>query len=207
MASLFIIAICCKPTPKTDILPFITKPDLTPEWISEGDKNYTSIHTIPPFEFTNQDGEVVTEKTVEGKIFTANFIFTRCGSICPTMTDNIHILQTEFMNDPEVIFLSHTVAPWQDSVDVLKKYAQAKGIVSHKWHLLTGDKAAISTIAKKEYFAGDSMGYYGNTNDFLHTENVMLIDKKRRIRGVYNGTLPIEMQRIIEDIRTLKQEE
>jgi protein SCO1 len=204
---LFILLIGCKSKQTALPLPFINKPDFTPEWINKSDAGYASIHTIPAFSFTNQNGETITEKTVEGKIYVADFIFTRCGSICPKMTANMGLIQDKFKNDDEVILLSHSVTPEMDSVPVLKRYAENKGVISGKWHLLTGNKGAIYTIAKKQYYAGDTIGYYQTGNEFLHTENFILLDKKRRIRGVYNGTLPVEMDRLIEDIGTLKLED
>jgi len=202
-----LIVSCNKKTEVEEGLPFFNTPEFTPEWIGKDSPEFNKIHTIPPFMFTNQDGQTVSEKTVDGKIYVANFIFTSCGSICPKMTDNMKILQDKYANDPQVLLLSHSVTPDKDNVDVLKEYAIEKGCISGKWHLLTGDKEAIYSIAKKQYFAGDSIGYYGKLNDFLHTENFILVDGKRRIRGVYNGTLPIEMDRIIEDITTLKKED
>ncbi len=187
-------------------LPYYIGPDLTPLWISKTSDSFEHIHIIPAFSFINQNGEVFTEKNVAGKIYVANFIFTSCGSICPKMTANFSILQKAFANDDEVILLSHTVDPERDSAATLRRYAGIKKISATKWQLLTGSKAALYTLAKKEYFAGDSLGYYGDLNEFLHTEKVFLIDKHRRIRGVYNGTLPVEMNRIIEDIATLKKE-
>jgi protein SCO1/2 len=203
---LLILASC---TNKTAILPlpFINQPDFTPEWISPSDSNYSTIHQIPNFSFTNQDNQTVTEKTVDGKIYVANFIFTRCGSICPKMTANMGILQKKFKEDKDLIFLSHSVTPEMDSVAALRRYANQKGIISGKWHLLTGNKDEIYRLAKQQYFAGDTLGYYQTGNEFLHTENFILVDKHRRIRGVYNGTLPIEMDRLIDDIGTLKQED
>ena len=188
-------------------LPFINKPDFTPEWINKTDPGYDSIHRIPAFSFTDQDGKTVTQKTVDGKIYVADFFFTRCGSICPKMTGNMALLQKRFAADDDVVFLSHSVTPMMDSVPVLKKYAEEKGVVSGKWHLLTGDKDEIYTIAKKQYYAGDTVGYYQTGNEFLHTENFILVDKHRRIRGVYNGTLPLEMERLGDDIGELKKEE
>ena len=198
--------VSCKTTPAPLPLPFINKPDFTPEWIYKTDADYKSIHTIPPFSFTNQNDESVSEKTVSGKIYVADFIFTKCGSICPKMTANMGLLQDKYKNDGEVLLLSHSVTPETDSVPVLKKYAENKGIISGKWHLLTGNKTKIYALAKQQYFAGDTIGYYQTGNEFLHTENFILIDKKRRIRGVYNGTLPVEMERLIDDITTLKKE-
>ncbi len=188
-------------------LPFINKPDFTPEWIAVNDSTYHQIHQIPAFSFTDQDGNTVTERTVEGKIYVANFMFTRCASICPKMTANMKILQERFANDEDVNFLSHSVTPDIDSVSVLKRYATQKGIITGKWHLLTGSQETIYRLAKKEYYAGDTIGYYQTGNEFLHTENFLLIDKHRRIRGVYNGTLEFEMDRLTEDIRTLQNEE
>jgi protein SCO1 len=205
--ALTILLLACKNKPQALPLPFFNKPDFTPEWIDVKDSSYKSIHTIPAFSFINQDGKTVTQKTVEGKIYVADFIFTRCGSICPKMTTNMGILQAKFKNDAGVLFLSHSVTPDMDSVPVLKKYAEEKGVISGKWHLLTGNKDEIYTLAKKQYFAGDTIGYYQTGNEFLHTENFILVDTKRRIRGVYNGTLPIEMDRLIEDIGELKKED
>lgn len=207
LISLMILLVsCAKNVQEGEGLPFFNSPEFTPEWISKDNPNYDKIHTIPAFSFINQDGETITDKTVEGKIYVANFMFTSCGSICPRMTDNMKILQDKYIQDSDVLLLSHSVTPETDNVKVLKEYAIQKGCFSGKWHLLTGDKSAIYSIAKKQYFAGDSIGYFGKLNDFLHTENFILVDKKHRIRGIYNGTLPIEMDRIIEDITTLKDE-
>lgn len=204
LAILFIIS--CEPSVNQEVLPFINKPDFTPEWISKKDTGYQHIHRIPSFSFTDQDGITITEKTVSNKIYVANFMFTSCGSICPRMTDNLKMIQEKYKNDSSIILLSHSVTPDRDSVSVLRKYATRKGIQSGKWHLLTGEVNAIYAIAKKDYYAGNVIGFYGAQNDFLHTENCMLIDKQRRIRGVYNGTLPLEMERMIADIETLKKE-
>ena len=204
---LLIVLASCQNKPRTSSMPFINKPDYTPEWIEKNDPSYSSIHHIPAFSFTNQNGETVTEKTVEGKIYVADFIFTRCGSICPKMTTNMALIQERFKNNKEVLLLSHSVTPEMDSVPVLKKYAKDKGIISGKWHLLTGNQDEIYTLARKEYYAGDTIGYYQTGNEFLHTENFILVDKQRRIRGVYNGTLPLEAERLMDDIVTLLKED
>lgn len=203
---LFLFSCQKKETIADEGMPFFNSPEFTPEWISKDSSAFAKIHTIPAFSFTNQEGQTVTDQTVAGKIYVANFIFTSCGSICPKMTDNMKILQDKYKDDSGILLLSHSVTPEIDSVSVLKKYALNKGCISGKWHLLTGDKEAIYSLAKKQYFAGDSIGYYGKLNDFLHTENFILVDGKHRIRGVYNGTLPIEMDRIMEDITMLKKE-
>ena len=196
-----------KMTTKQEKLPFFNQPDWTPEWIEVTDPAYRNIHKIPSFSFFNQDGKVITEKNVEGKIFVANFFFTTCRNICTKMTNNMHLLQDAFSNDNQVYLLSHSVTPESDSVPKLKKYALDNKINSDKWSLLTGDKSSIYRLAKQEYFAGDTIGFYQTGNEFLHTENFILVDKHRRIRGVYNGTLLVEIERIKEDIAILKKEE
>ncbi len=194
---------------KTDslvALPFFNVPDWTPEWINKEDSGYAKIHSIPAFSFKNQEGVDITEANVEGKIYVANFFYTKCRGICPKMTTNMSLLQEAFKNDSMILLLSHTVTPELDSVAVLKKYAILNKVDSKKWHLLTGGKNEIYALAKQQYFAGDSVGYYQTGNEFLHTENFILVDQKRRIRGVYNGTLLLEIDRIKEDIQTLKLE-
>jgi protein SCO1 len=194
---------------KTDslvALPFFNVPDWTPEWINKEDSGYAKIHSIPAFSFKDQEGVDITEANVEGKIYVANFFYTKCRGICPKMTTNMSLLQEAFKNDSMILLLSHTVTPEIDSVAVLKKYAILNKVDSKKWHLLTGGKNEIYALAKQQYFAGDSVGYYQTGNEFLHTENFILVDQKRRIRGVYNGTLLLEIDRIKEDILTLKLE-
>jgi protein SCO1/2 len=194
---------------KTDslvTLPFFNVPDWTPAWINKEDSGYKKIHSIPSFSFKDQEGKDFTEANIEGKIYVANFFYTKCRGICPKMTTNMSLLQEAFKNDTMILLLSHSVTPELDSITVLKNYAILNKVDSKKWHLLTGDKNEIYALAKQQYFAGDSVGFYQTGNEFLHTENFILVDQKRRIRGVYNGTLAIEIDRIKEDIQTLKLE-
>ncbi|MEI6152189.1 MAG: SCO family protein [Chitinophagia bacterium] len=212
--SLFILMACNNSSNtfsnvKTDslvALPFFNVPDWTPDWISKEDTGYSKIHSIPAFSFKDQEGADITEADVEGKIYVANFFYTKCRGICPKMTSNMFLLQEAFKNDSTIVLLSHSVTPELDSIAVLKKYAILNKVDSKKWHLLTGSKNEIYALAKQQYFAGDSVGYYQTGNEFLHTENFILVDQKRRIRGVYNGTLLLEINRIKEDILTLKLE-
>jgi protein SCO1/2 len=192
---------------KTDSLvplPFFNVPDWTPAWINKEDSGYAKIHSIPAFSFKDQEGKDFTEANVEGKIYVANFFYTKCRGICPKMTTNMSLLQEAYENDSTIVLLSHSVTPELDSITVLKNYAILNKVDSKKWHLLTGGKNEIYALAKQQYFAGDSVGFYQTGNEFLHTENFILVDQKRRIRGVYNGTLVIEIDRIKEDIQTLK---
>lgn len=211
---LFVLVACNNATKKNTeqikdslvTLPFFNQHDWTPEWINETDSGYKNIHTIPSFSFLDQNGKVVDENLVNGKIYVANFFFTKCRNICPKMTNNMHLLQEAFKNDTSIMLLSHSVTPETDDVKVLNKYALDNKVDAEKWHLLTGDKKAIYGLAKQQYFAGDTVGYYQSGNEFLHTENFILVDQHRRIRGVYNGTLPVEINRIKEDIAILKSE-
>ena len=117
----------------------------------------------------------------------------------------MEILHHEFSKDPKVLLLSHTVMPWVDSVKVLKEYATTRGLDSKRWHFVTGPKEKIYSLARYSYFAEKAMGIAKDTNEFLHTENFVLVDEKGRIRGVYNGTLTLEAKRLIADIKTLKE--
>lgn len=191
--------------PKTE-LPVYNPADVNPRLVDEKIKHITKDHKIAPFTLTNQNGETVTEENYENKIYVADFFFARCQTICPVMAVNMGELQAYFLEDPEVKFLSHSVTPEIDSVPVLRDYADKKGAVDGKWDLTTGDKKHIYELARKSYFAVLDEGD-GGDQDFIHTEQFILIDKKKQIRGFYDGTDKKEMQRIIKDIAILKKEE
>ena len=120
------------------------------------------------------------------------------------MMNNLKKVQQAFTNDSNVLILSHSVLPETDSVTRLKKYAERMGIDGKKWWLLTGDKESIYTLARKSYYADEELGYNKSSNEFLHTENCVLIDQKGRIRGVYNATLELEIDKLIEHIKLLE---
>jgi protein SCO1 len=188
-------------------LPFYNTPDFTPRFLSHKKAIADSItHTIADFACVNQKGESVTRKTIEGKIHVANFFFTSCGSICPGMMKNMQTVRNAFKSDDNIVLLSYSVTPWIDSVSRLKKYAEVLGYDEPNWHLLTGSKAAIYTLARQSYFAEEDLGFSKDSTDFLHTEHFLLVDKHQRIRGIYNGTLPLEAEQLIQDIQTLKEE-
>jgi protein SCO1/2 len=190
----------CNVFSNNETLPYYNSQDLTPSW------NTKNEHRITKFNLVDQNGKNFGSKSLNDKIYIANFFFTTCPGICPKMTTNMSLLQEAFKNDSIILLLSHSVTPEIDSVAVLKKYAILNKVDSKKWHLLTGSKNEIYALAKQQYFAGDSVGFYQTGNEFLHTENFILVDQKRRIRGVYNGTLLLEIDRIKEDILTLKLE-
>lgn len=186
-------------------LPFYNSADFTPEWISKDQTEYAQIHRIADFSFKNQEGQLISNQALMGKIYVADFFFTSCPSICPKMTSNLTRVQEEFRGDTDVQLLSYSVMPWVDSVSVLKSYAEIKGIDIRQWNLLTGAQEDIYDLARTSYFAEREIGIDKNSDEFLHTENFILVDGKGRIRGVYNGTLPVEVTRLITDIKTLKK--
>jgi protein SCO1/2 len=187
-------------------LPYFNTPDFTPVWLNET-STIGSMHTIPAFAFTNQDGRTISNKDVSNSVYVADFFFTRCTSICSKMTTNMSRISNAFVNHDNVLILSHTVTPESDSVTVLKNYALRKNINNKNWHLLTGNKQSIYSIARKGYFADESMGYNKDTTEFLHTENFILVDKQGRIRGVYNGTIELEVEQLIKHIGMLEKED
>ncbi len=162
-------------------------------------------HTISDFKLYNQNGDTITQDFYEGKIYVADFFFTTCQTICPIMTDHMLKIQEELKNDPDVLLLSHTVIPNADSVPQLKKYALEKGVDDQKWNLVTGDKKQIYELARKSYLAAKSEGDAGPF-DMIHTENFVLVDKEKRIRGFYDGTSPEAINDLLHDIEILKKE-
>tara|TARA_B110000090_G_scaffold181355_1_gene206772 strand:- start:1621 stop:2271 length:651 start_codon:yes stop_codon:yes gene_type:complete len=191
---------------KSKMLPFYNSATLTPEWISENDVNYSKIHKIAPFEFTNQNGHEITNKNFEGKIYIADFFFTTCPSICPILAKNLGVIQEFYKDDDTIMLLSHTVMPSIDSVEKIKEYAIENKAIDEKWHLITGDRAEIYNIARTSYFADEDFKKTKDESEFIHTENFVLVDGKGRIRGVYNGTLGVDILRLKRHIKILKKE-
>ncbi len=187
-------------------LPYYQEASFTPFWFEKGTEAQKTFHQIPAFSFTNQEGKTITEETFKDKIYITDFFFTTCPGICPKMTANMDILQQEFKNDDEILLLSHSVTPEMDSVPVLKAYAENKGIDSKKWHLVTGDRSQIYDLGRNHYFVEEDLGETKTEDDFLHTENFVLIDKNRQIRGIYNGLNKTAVQQLIADIKTLQKE-
>ena len=163
-------------------------------------------HKIDDFSLVNQNNEIITNETYDGKIYIADFFFTTCPGICPIMKENMIELQDEFINDDDVLLLSHTVTPEIDSVSVLKKYSQKKGVLDTKWNMVTGDKKQIYNLARKSYLVAEDIES-PRKYDMIHTENFVLVDSKRRIRGFYDGTDIDVMNNLISDIKILKKEE
>ncbi|WP_350289250.1 SCO family protein [uncultured Croceitalea sp.] len=184
-------------------LPIYQPSMINPELVDSTLHYKKKYHTIADFELINQNGEIITQKDYQGKIYVADFFFTTCPSICPIMTKNMAQIQHATLEDEEVLLLSHSVTPKIDSVSQLKKYAIEKGVVDTKWNLVTGDKKQIYELARKSYFAVLNDGD-GGPFDMIHTENFILIDKEGRIRGTYDGTNTDEVEKLINDISILK---
>ena len=189
-----------QPVAEQPRLPYYNGPDFTPVWITAGSDSINRVHRIAPFQFTDQLGHVVTRQTVNEKPYVANFFFTSCGSICPQMMKNLKRVLQRY---PQVLILSHSVNPETDTVERLQWYARKMQISSPNWHLLTGPQGVTYTLARQSYFAEDEIGFNRDSTDFLHTEHLLLIDGQQHIRGVYNGTLQLETDRLSEDIGLL----
>jgi len=186
-------------------LPIYSPSDVNNELVDSLVEHIKTNHKIQDWAFTNQNGVTITQDDYKGKIYVADFFFTTCTTICPIMSDNMFWIQEKIKNYPDVMLLSHTVMPEIDTPEVLKKYATDRNIDDKKWNLVTGDKKDIYYIARKSYLAvktGDPSEMY----DMVHTENFILVDKKQRIRGFYDGTDQKDMEKLINDIIFLVNE-
>lgn len=188
------------------VLPYYNDPSFTPTWLEENSDSIRGMHRIPNFELINQLGDTITEHTFADKIYVADFFFTSCPGICPKMTANMQLVQEAFESDQEIILISHSVTPLYDSVPVLKRYADTKGVQSGKWHLVTGDRSTIYDLGHYAYFVDEDLGLSKEASGFLHTENFILVDKRKHIRGIYNGLNKTAIAQLIADIKTLKAE-
>jgi protein SCO1/2 len=160
-------------------------------------------HTIADFSLVNQNGDTITQENYKDKIYVADFFFTTCPTICPVMTKNMGEIQEAILDDPHIMLLSHSVTPVIDTVAQLKRYALEKGVIDSKWNLVTGDKKQIYELARKSYLAVKDDGD-GGPYDMIHTENFILVDKEKRIRGFYDGTKREDIDRLLNDLKILK---
>ena len=204
--SIVIVSIFYQILKPREVLPIFQPAQVNVELVDSTIQHVKKYHTIADFSLTNQNGKTVTQDTYNNKIYIADFFFTTCQTICPIMTDHMVILQDKLKLDSDVMLLSHTVTPEIDSVAQLKKYALNKGVLDSKWNLVTGDKKEIYQLARKSYLAVKSNSD-GGEYDMIHTENFILIDQKKRIRGYYDGTLEEDIESLLNDIDILKQEQ
>ena len=177
-----------------------------------GDKKSTGVgstdtvyHTVGNFKFVNQHKDTVSQKTIENKIYVADFFFATCQTICPQMSTSLIRVQENFKTDKDFLILSHTVNPSHDSSEVLFAYAGKYGAIKNKWHFLTGNKKEIYALALNDYLV-NALEDDGSVEGFLHSELFLLIDKQKRIRGMYDGTDSIAVNKLIEDVKLLKTE-
>lgn len=189
--------------PEKDMLPYYNDPSFTPLFLNASDADHTITHHIGDYIFTDQQGRAFNSGSLNGKIHVANFFFTGCGSICPGMMQKLSAVQQAVAND-NITFLSFSVTPWSDSVPRLKAYADLHHIDDQQWKLLTGRASDIYHVARRFYFAEEALGFTKDSTNFLHTEHVLLIDGKKRIRGIYNGTIQLDMNQLIKDIQVLQ---
>ena len=203
--SMVIISIFYQILKPKEVLPVFQPAQVNKELVDSTIQYVKKYHTIADFSLINQNGKTVTQDTYNDKIYIADFFFTTCQTICPIMTDHMVILQNKLKHDPDVMLLSHTVTPKIDSVAQLKNYALNKGVLDTKWNLVTGDKKEIYELARKSYLAVKSYGD-GGDYDMIHTENFILVDQKKRIRGYYDGTRKEDIELLLSDIDILKKE-
>lgn len=198
---ILVLIAACTQSSKTQ-LPVINPSDINPDLVDYSLRKTNKNHTVADFKLINQNGKTITQSNYINKIYVTDFFFTSCQSICPVMTTNMRILQNEFLNNDDLMFLSLSVTPEIDSIPVLREYATKNGVVDSKWNITTGDKRHIYELARKSYFAVVEQGD-GGLQDFIHTPNFILVDKKKQIRGIYNGTDDDEIHRLINDINVL----
>ena len=203
--SLIIITIIYQILRPNETLPVFQPAEVNFELVDSTIQHVKKYHTIADFSLINQNGKTITQEDYKDKIYVADFFFTTCLTICPVMTDNMVVIQEKLKNDTEVMLLSHSVTPVIDSVAQLKKYALEKGVDDTKWNLVTGDKKQIYALARKSYLAVKEDGN-GDEYDMIHTENFILVDSEKRIRGFYDGTKEEDINLLLKDIEILKKE-
>ena len=199
-AAVYMFYVILKPV---EVLPIYQPAEVNEKLVDSSIIHVAKYHKISDFNLTNQNGKEITQANYKDKIYVADFFFTTCQDICPVMTKNMYQLQEELKNDNEILLLSHTVIPEVDTVEQLKEYAIENKVDDSKWNLVTGDKKQIYELARKSYLAVEDSNF--NEFDMIHTENFMLIDKEKQIRGFYDGTNSEEINRLFKDIEILKQ--
>lgn len=195
---------------ETNRLKVFNPADINPTLVDTSLLGVQKDHIIADFAFLNQLGDTIRKSDVAGKIFVTDYFFTTCGGICPKMTTQLQRVQSEFLDDPKFLILSHTVNPSTDSVSVMYNYAKRFKADPKKWWFLTGSKTDLYTMARKSYLIvpdeADPNFDHGGESDFIHTENFVLIDPDGRIRGIYDGTNGGEVSELIRDVYDLRRE-
>ena len=195
-------------TPK-ETLPIINPIDLNEEMVDSSLLRIGRDHKIGSFSFLSQEGKIITDKNVRGKVFVAEYFFTTCGTICPQMNRQMQRVQKAYNNNPALKIVSFTVNPEVDTVEQMKRYAFEHGANKNQWFFLTGEKEQLYRVARTSFFVlkpaeAQNLGDAGS--DFIHTSNFVLVDKSMRIRGYYDGTSAKEVDKLIKDIFSLLKE-
>src|SRR5210317_1949536 len=183
------------------VLPIYNPVDLNPAVVDDDLERVGRGHRIGDFDLIDQWGNKADSSLLQGKIYVADFFFTTCPTICIDMGANFQRIQEAYKDEERFHLVSHTVKPEIDTLEVMHAYGERMDAIKGKWHLLTGEKRELYRMARREYFAVMEPGTSFDEHDFIHTENVILVDEKKRIRGFYDGTN--EAERIIEDIKVL----
>ncbi len=161
--------------------------------------------TVPDFIFTNQDSQKVTNQTFTGKIYVTDFFFTTCPTICPKMKSQMLRVYEQYKDNPQVMLLSHTINPQHDTVAVLKEYADRLSVTAPKWNFVTGQKDSIYDIAQR--YMVTAMEDKAEAGGFVHSGAFVLVDENRHIRGIYDGTVAEEVDKLLKDIPVLLKEQ
>ena len=166
-------------------------------WIKRKD----TISVVQPFAFINQDGKIVTDKDVEGKVYVAEYFFTTCRGICPRLNTNMKKVYERFKDEKDFVILSHTSDPETDSAQQLKKYADSLGVNTSKWMFLTGRKDSLYTMARISYSIDDPANNLRNIDDdFLHTQYLALVNRQGEVKKIYDGLKDSEIRAMIKEI-------
>jgi protein SCO1/2 len=182
-------------------LPYYSDPSFTPHWFGEGIGKIS--HTISSFRLVNQLGDTVGSAQLKGRVYVAGFFFTACPGICRNLVGQLKRVQAKFIKEEQVKLICFSVTPEHDHAQRLHQYAVDNGINAARWWLLTGNRDSIYQLARKDFFADEDLGMKKGSSDFLHTENLLLIDQHGQIRGIYKGTAPVEVDWLIKDIEKL----
>jgi protein SCO1/2 len=197
--------------PEEKTLPVINPVDVEPEMVDRDVlmKRNGYGHKIADFAFLNQNGEEITQDFVKNKVYVAEYFFTTCGSICPIMNKQMKRVQAAYSDNEGLKILSFTVDPEVDTVEQMKRYAVGHQANDQQWQFLTGEKQDLYALARKSFFVlkpaeAENLGDAGS--DFIHTNNFVLVDRKKRIRGYYDGTSVTSVDSLIHDIGRLLKE-
>jgi protein SCO1/2 len=196
---LIVVAACSR---QREELPFFRSAELTPEWLSRSEASAPSMHRVASFSAIDQTGATVTETALANKVTIAHFFFTECGDICPVTTGRIKRLLKEIPS-ASLQVISYSVRPTHDSIVALKRFASKHEVTDKRWHFVSAAPQTVQSLARDSYFVRLGSDTTYGVKSIAHTESLVLVDGRGRLRGVYAGTLPLEMQRLREDAELL----